>query len=208
MQRVNFDRSVFINCPFDNEYRSKLQALIFTIRYCDFFPRIASERFNSSEIRMDKILEIILECKYSIHDFSRIQATQAGDYARFNMPLELGLDLGCKYFHTNKKYREKQTLILENDKGSVHRAMSDLGGSDMRCYEGDTERLVEGVRNWLADHSAEELPGPSLVWDDFNIFNADLYQHFRKKGFKAKNILSMPFSEYLRFLDDWLPERT
>jgi hypothetical protein len=38
---VPYDRQVFLNCPFDDEYRPLLRAAAFTIHACGFTARIA-----------------------------------------------------------------------------------------------------------------------------------------------------------------------
>ena len=76
----DFEKGVFINCPFDDEYRSLLRPLLFTIIYLGFTPRIALERSDSLELRLNKISELIQRSKYSIHDLSRLQAGSEGEY--------------------------------------------------------------------------------------------------------------------------------
>ena len=38
---VPYDRQVFLNCPFDDEYHPLLRAAVFTIHACGFTARIA-----------------------------------------------------------------------------------------------------------------------------------------------------------------------
>ncbi|MGH6915196.1 MAG: hypothetical protein ACREH3_16020, partial [Geminicoccales bacterium] len=49
-------------------------------------PRIALERLDSGKPRIEKIISLIGESKYAIHDLSRLQARRAGEYYRLNMP--------------------------------------------------------------------------------------------------------------------------
>jgi len=93
---VAFDQNVFVNCPFDNQYRKLLRPLLFTISYLGLTPRIALEAMDSGKVRIDRIVDLVRESKYAIHDLSRLQAEKAGEYARLNMPFELGLDLGAR----------------------------------------------------------------------------------------------------------------
>jgi hypothetical protein len=76
---MGFERNVFVNCPFDKRFQPLLRPLLFTIIYLGLQPRIALERTDSGESRLDKILELIRESKYSIHDLSRSEAN-AADY--------------------------------------------------------------------------------------------------------------------------------
>ncbi|HEX8266252.1 MAG TPA: hypothetical protein VF596_12655, partial [Pyrinomonadaceae bacterium] len=78
----DFEKNIFINCPFDDEYRILLQPLLFTIIYFNFNPRIATERSDSGEQRIDKICELIKSSKYSIHDLSRLQAKKKKEFYR------------------------------------------------------------------------------------------------------------------------------
>ena len=125
----SFENNVFINCPFDSEYFNLLKPLLFTVMACGFNPRIALERFDSGESRIDKIRGLIEESRLSIHDLSRIKSTKKNELFRLNMPYEIGLDFGCKIYHTNTKYREKKSLILEGEKYSCQKALSDIATS-------------------------------------------------------------------------------
>ncbi len=40
----DFDKSVFINCPFDNDYRQMLLSILFTVKYLGFVPKISLEK--------------------------------------------------------------------------------------------------------------------------------------------------------------------
>src|SRR5271163_3921601 len=79
-------RSVFINCPFDNEYRPILRALIFTIIASGYRPRSALDSCDSAEVRVLRIATLIGACDWAIHDLSRIESNADG-VPRFNMSL-------------------------------------------------------------------------------------------------------------------------
>jgi hypothetical protein len=91
-----FERSVFINCPFDEAYEPILQAILFCVVFLGFYPRIARERNDSAEVRVEKITSLIEASKYSIHDLSRAQAAKKGEFYRLNMPFEYGIDWACR----------------------------------------------------------------------------------------------------------------
>ena len=44
------DRDIFINCPFDDEYRPLFQSLVFVIADCGFRARCALELVDSGEL--------------------------------------------------------------------------------------------------------------------------------------------------------------
>ena len=56
-----FNKNVFINCPFDEEYLPLLRPLLFTILYVRLNPRIALESLDSGRPRIDKIVKLIKE---------------------------------------------------------------------------------------------------------------------------------------------------
>src|SRR6266446_2651699 len=109
---LDYDTSVFINCPFDAEYQQLFEALVFAVYECGFIARSARESRDASQVRIDKIFRIIAECRYGIHDISRTELDTTSQLPRFNMPLELGMFLGAKYYG-NKTQREKVCLVLD-----------------------------------------------------------------------------------------------
>ena len=92
---LSFEQNVFINCPFDDAYMPLLRPMVFCVYRVGLRPRIALERHDSAEARIEKIIELIQNSKYGIHDLSRIKADKAGEMFRLNMPLELGIDIGA-----------------------------------------------------------------------------------------------------------------
>ena len=72
-RRDAFASSVFINCPFDDEYWPTFEALVFTVVACHFNPRCALEELDSGTVRLTKIQRIIQACRFGIHDLSRVE---------------------------------------------------------------------------------------------------------------------------------------
>lgn len=66
----SFERSVFVNCPFDEAFAPLLQAIAFCITDLGFFPRLAPENSDNAANRLDRIIELIRGSKYGIHDLS------------------------------------------------------------------------------------------------------------------------------------------
>ncbi|MEQ9302115.1 MAG: hypothetical protein RIF33_26280 [Cyclobacteriaceae bacterium] len=153
---------------------------------------------------MNKILEIILESKYSIHDLSRNKSKKAKETFRMNMPFELGLDYGVFQFHDDVKYRNKTMLILEDEAYSLKSAISDISFADCKPHKNDAEQLVEEVRNWFVENGFTDIQGPSMIWDEFNEFNAELYNRKTKEGFKSNQVDRLSIPEYLEAINDWL----
>ena len=132
-------------------------------------PRIAKERSDAGEPRVEKILELVASSKYSIHDLSRCQAREGGEYYRLNMPFELGLDFGCRRFGAGRLAR-KVILVLEQERFRYQAAISDLAGSDVEAHHGDHAVAVRKVRNWLAGIGGFERIGGARVLADYEDF--------------------------------------
>ncbi len=202
----DFEKGVFINCPFDDEYRSLLRPLLFTIIYLGFTPRIALERSDSLELRLNKISELIQRSKYSIHDLSRLQAGSEGEYYRLNMPFELGIEYGCRLF-ASSHLREKKCLILEKRPFAYMKALSDLAGIDIKSYKDDPVKLVRQVRNWFVETvGLKGVAAPRKIWYSFNDFMSDFYDEREAEGFSMDDLAWMPVVEFMDFIREWLGE--
>jgi hypothetical protein len=200
------EESVFINCPFDPAYQPLLQAVLFTTLYLGLRPRIALERLDSGESRISKILEMIGESRYAIHDLSRLQAREAGEYYRLNMPFELGLDVGCRHFGAEGMAR-KRCLILESEPYRYQVALSDLSGSDIAAHEDEPRRAVTEVRNWLAMQCRPDAPGPTEVWIAFSDFSGWYEMSLASRGFSDEDVSRVSVPELLSGIRRWLALR-
>jgi hypothetical protein len=200
---LDFSRNVFINCPFDPEYVPLLRPLLFTVLFLNFNPRIASERFDSGEARINKICELIKGSRYSIHDISRMRSRKRGEYYRLNMPFELGIDIGCRLVNEGV-LQSKTCLILEEEKYRYQKALSDLSNSDIKSHNNDPETLVLQVRNWFAELGMKGAPSATRIWERFNEFMADFREAREKDGFKDRDLEFMPVPEYVDFIKEWL----
>jgi hypothetical protein len=104
--KYKFEDSVFINCPFDSEYRDLLQAIVFAIHSSGFVARSALESMDSGQNRLQKIIRIIGESRLEIHDISRVEVKK-DEVPRFNMPFECGLLLGCLSYGDSEQKKKK-----------------------------------------------------------------------------------------------------
>ena len=203
-RKDKFVWSVFVNCPFDPEYLPLLRPLLFVIIYLDFRPRIASERSDSGENRIDKISELIGECRYSIHDLSRLRASEIGEFYRMNMPFELGIEYGCRRFGS-ARLKSKRCLVLEKDQHEFRKAISDLAGIDIKGHSDEPEDLVRAVRDWFVETvGLRRLPSASRIWAQFTEFAMDFYDARVKDGFTDEDLNMMPVSEYIDFIRSWV----
>lgn len=200
-----FEKSVFINCPFDKDYEPILQAMLFCIVYLGFQPRLATELTDSAEDRLSKICTLIETSKYSIHDLSRCQATKNRQISRLNMPFELGIDYGCrKYFGSGRT--EKRILILEEKQFRYRTAISDLSGCDIQAHDGKFEQALRKVRNWLGMETDKPAKGASFILGKYADFQEWHYETQLAAGHNEEDIKDYPTKELLDAMRKWVRE--
>lgn len=200
-----FRDNVFVNCPFDDDYLPLLRPLLFCIIYLGMTPRIALEALDSGAPRFDKIVSLIRQSKFAIHDLSRLQSSTAGEFFRLNMPFELGLDVGCRLFRSGQA-SGKKCLILEAERYRYQIAISDLSNSDIAAHSNDPVRAVTAVRNWLNNEASLRAPGPAEVWSRFNEFMAANYDVLKLRGFSDADVDRLPVGELIVCMQDWVDE--
>jgi len=198
----SFDKNVFINCPFDKDFEPILQAILFCVIYLGLSPRLATERADSAENRLDKIREFIENSKYSIHDLSRCQATNKGEHFRLNMPFELGLDYGCRKFYGQGRDKKK-LLILEERQYRYQAAISDLSGCDIMAHAGKFDSAIRCVRNWLWNEADIDAPGASRIIGKYAEFQEWHYERQLGLGFSEEDIQDYPTNELLDAMKKW-----
>jgi hypothetical protein len=200
---MSFDTDVFVNCPFDEAYLPLLRPILFAIIQLGFRPRIALEALDSGRPRIEKIVGLIQGSKYAIHDLSRMQAAQPGEYYRLNMPFELGLDVGCRLFG-RRHWSHKKCLVLETERYRYQAAISDLGGSDIASHGNQPVRALAAVRNWLSGEAGVNAPGPSAIWVRFSDFAGENYNSLKRRGYSDEDVRLLPVPELIRGMVHWV----
>lgn len=198
-----FETNVFVNCPFDERYLPLLRPLLFTVIYLGLKPRIALEAIDSGELRLDKIVELIRESKFSIHDLSRSEAAAPGELYRLNMPFELGVDFGCRLFGRPRQ-RQKRTLVLEAKPHRYKASISDLAGADIECHGDEPYKVIGVVRNWLKNVCLDKAGGPALISSSFSDFMAHNFDALVEQGFSAEDIDNLPVGELIERMEAWI----
>lgn len=206
---MSFEKSVFINCPIDTKYiNDLLKPILFIIVKNGFTPRLSLEISDSGQIRLEKIVEIIKCCKYGIHDLSIVKSKKANEFARMNMPFELGIDYGLRKSNINP-FDSKQFLILEATKYEYQKAISDINGFDIKVHENNTEKLFECLYRWSSETLKINKQSPPLkLFYDYIDFNAKLFdEKYKELGSEklAKNYIeNLSIPEYIQEIKDSL----
>jgi hypothetical protein len=192
--------NVFINCPFDDEYKPLFEATIFTVQMAGFKPRCAREISNAAQTRLEKLLELVGRCRLAIHDISRTELGANG-LPRFNMPLELGIDIGCRKFGT-PAHRRKSMLVLDTTPHRYQKFISDIAGQDITAHNGSQKQLVTRVRDWLAPHG-DNIPGGTYIYDRFRRFRNDSPTLCQIEKLKPAELT---FGDFTKIIRIWLEE--
>jgi hypothetical protein len=199
---MSFDQNVFVNCPFDESYTPLLRPLLFTIIHLGLAPKIALESLDSGETRMGKIIGLIKDSRYAIHDLSRLQSSAAGEFYRLNMPFELGVDVGCRLFRSDR-WARKKCLVLEKERHRYRAAISDLSGSDIAAHNDDPQIVVAEVRNWLNHQASLNAPGPSSIYGAYLAFTVWNHAALQRRGYDESDIRKLPVNELMAHMKQW-----
>lgn len=115
---------------------------------------------------MSKIVSLIADSRFSIHDISRVELDPGTELPRFNMPIELGIAIGAKHLG-RKKLRDHCILVLDGaetkNRYRYQKFASDLAGLDIKTHANNVAQAISAVRDFLAPHSSEPLPGARAI---------------------------------------------
>jgi len=145
--------SVFLNVPYDIAFENLYLAYIAGLSAFGLIPRATLE-IPTSQRRLERILTLIKQCAYSIHDLSRVQLdAKAPRVPRFNMPFELGLAVAQDVGNSGESWYVCETVPYR-----IGKSLSDLNGTDVRIHAG----TVNGVFGALCDIFARKTRPPSV----------------------------------------------
>lgn len=194
---------VFINVPFDKRYGKLFNALVFAVHECGLVARCALESDDGSQMRMDKIYDIVRDCPLGIHDLSRTTLDSAHRLPRFNMPFELGVFLGAKRYGAGRQ-KKKSCLILDRERFRYQIYCSDIAGQDIRAHNNNVAHAIRAARNWLAAaRQTVRMPGAESVSQRYLRFRGDLPKMCTERHL---DIRDLPFLDYRTLVRGWLLE--
>lgn len=146
-------RAVFLNIPYDEEFKKLYVAYIVGICQLGLIPLIASG-VPGGERRLDRILALIQSCRYSIHDLSRVELSSTPPATpRFNMPLELGLTITWAKLHPKRH----TWFLWESEPRRIQKSKSDLDGTDTYIHSGTVEGVMTELRNAFVRDNAPSV---------------------------------------------------
>jgi len=199
----DYDKSVFINCPIDDDFAPLLEAMLFCIVRAGLYPHLASERLEAGENRLDKILDLIENCKFSVHDLSRSVSKTAGEALRMNMPFELGLDVGRRRA-PDSQTNDKKFLIFESKQYELKSCLSDINGFDVVFHNDDFQLAFKNLRDFLVVEAGCPLPGPTALNNGYMLFLGWMTEKKIHEGHTEEEVLKLPTKERLNEMLEWV----
>jgi hypothetical protein len=196
------NRTVFINCPFDPSYRKIFDAIVFSVCALEFEPRCALEQGSATEERLTKILKLIEQCPFGIHDLSYMKIDPGTRLPRHNMPFELGLFLGYEF--ASRKLPKKSCLILDKEGYRYRKSLSDLSGRDVRAHQGTPTQAITVVRDWLVTESGRnDAPGGAFIVQRYRRFRRQLPKLCKTT---RRKVAELSFWDYRGIVSAWLKD--
>jgi hypothetical protein len=168
--------SVFVNVPYDSAFERLFLAYIAAISAFGFVPRATLE-IPPTRARLDRILQLIKACDYSVHDISRVQLDSTPPRTpRFNMPFELGLAIGFE--HAAKAGHA--WAVCESQPHRAHKSLSDLNGIEIYVHD----NTVRGVFRELCSMFVRGRRQPTVteMWQIYRILRREFDETLRRAG--------------------------
>lgn len=134
--------SVFLNVPYDGDFEALFLGYVASVSAFGMVPHATLE-IPGGERRLERILNLIAACRYSVHDLSRVQLDRkAPTTPRFNMPFELGLAVA-----EGKRDPQHTFYVFEEMKHRLSKSLSDLDGTDVYIHRGTLNGLFAQMGN-------------------------------------------------------------
>ncbi|SAI54150.1 Uncharacterised protein [Bordetella ansorpii] len=198
---ADYEYRVFLNCPFDDDFKPLFDAIIFTIQDLGFQARHALID-NASALRVERIASEIATCKYSLHDMSRVQLG-ANHLPRFNMPFEAGIAYAV--YAMNPYKRDHHIGILDEVPYQHNASISDLAGLDPKIHHNDRDKAISCVRDFLRKKSATSLPGAAHVTQRYLAFEGVLAKAAKAQKVELSELRSWDYANDLQAtMADWI----
>lgn len=167
------DFQVFLNYPFDEKFEALADAMSFAVVAGGLLPVCAHDMTTPDRPRLEMLVEAIRCCHYSAHDFSRAKGGGSYNFARMNMPIEMGMAL----YHALETQRlEHRCLFFVSTANDYMEFASDLAGLDAKVHSNDSARVLVEMYEWLRNvvpHSLFNSQPVIEVLTKFEMFTAD-----------------------------------
>lgn len=152
-RRVEPNRlAAFLNIPYDNEFQDLYLAYIAGLSAYGLRPRATLELPGGAR-RLERILELVGDCYYSIHDLSRVELDlNEPPTPRLNMAFELGLAVAWDWLHP----QQHLWFVYETRDRRALKSLSDLAGTDVYIHDGTPQGVFRELGNALVRTTASQ----------------------------------------------------
>jgi hypothetical protein len=165
------------------------------------------EEINSAKPRLQRIIDLIRECKLGIHDLSRVRNEGELGLPRFNMPFECGVFVGAQTFGISRQ-RSKAFLLLEEEPHRHQKTLSDAAGLDPRVHHNNPDALVACIRDFLAGHINPRPLGAAHLLSLYSEFEASYPALAKQFGHEPNQLHQLEtFADWRWIMAEWLAER-
>ena len=137
---------VFLNYPFDDDFRDMALAMHFAVVSANMIPVCARDLSVPDRVRVDMLVKAVASCHYSAHDLSRGKGEGAENYSRLNMSIEYGMAL---FYDMNSDGAAHRCAFFVASPHEYQAYASDLSGLDPQYHENSDLMLVKLVYDWL-----------------------------------------------------------
>lgn len=178
--------TVFLNIPYDDKFRRLYLAYVSGLVHLGLDPRATLE-IPGGQNRLDKILDLIRSCRYSIHDLSRVQLDRTPPRTpRFNMPFELGLAVASAKIDTHPH----DWFVFETVHRRASKSLSDLSGTDPNIHHGTIGGVMRELCNAFvrqARHERYSVPEMMKTYRAVSLLVEDIERATRARSlFEAR----------------------
>lgn len=146
-----YEKSVFLNVPYDRPYARLLPALIASLVALGRIPRCALEIHGGA--RLDQIYDLIASCRSSINDLSRVTLSGPFRVPRFNMPFELGIAFSLAKTAGHRIY------LFEAKERLLQSSLSDMNGYDAEVHGSSPAMVIYSLVDWFVTPDGAPAPG-------------------------------------------------
>lgn len=119
------------------------------------------------------------------------------------MPLELGIDLGCKRFGKEHE-QEKVVLVMDIERHRYQRFISDISGQDIYPHGGTQRGIVNEIREGLRselDPRSVIIPSGAEILSRFRTFKRALPSICARLHWDSKRLR---FLDYAYAVASWI----
>jgi hypothetical protein len=196
-----YDNSVFLNCPYDQQFKDLFLAYIVGICSFGLTPRTTLE-IVGGEQRLRRITMLIQSCRLSFHDLSRVEIDHHDPLTpRFNMPFEAGLAV---MYSLLKEAPRHTYFIFEQDSKRLQKSLSDLGGSDVFAHGGTVHGVFREIGNALV--AAKRRPTVKEMYQVFEQVSTGLGSIMHNAG-ETKPYSARVFSDLVVLANELVKQK-